>query len=65
MISVRTKVVSREINIPELDDFMDKDVVITIDEDLYENNLSVFFDCIENVKIDEEAIAKSRELSLI
>lgn len=52
MISVRTKIVSQRINIPELDNYIGKDVIITIDEDLDEKNMKDFFDCISNVEID-------------
>lgn len=65
MISVRTKIVSQRINIPELNNYMGKDVVITIEEDVDQKNMKDFFDCIGEVEIDEATITKSRELSLI
>jgi hypothetical protein len=65
MISLKTKIVSRKINIPELDFYIGKNVIISIEEDNNNNNMDDFFDCVSNVEIDENTIEINRELSLI
>ncbi len=65
MIAVRKKIVSKELVIPELEEFIGKNVVIYINEEKNNGSLEAFFDCINNVEIDESIIENSREISLI
>ena len=63
MVALRTKILSNTIFLPELEKFIGKDVVITIDEAKEKKNLKAFFDCVNSVEIDSDLIEKSREIS--
>ncbi|MBE2188504.1 MAG: hypothetical protein KGZ71_07990 [Desulfobulbaceae bacterium] len=65
MIAVRKKIVSKELIIPELEEFIGKNVVIYINEESDNGSKEAFFDCINNIEIDELVIENSREISVI
>lgn len=65
MIAVRKKIVSKELIIPELEEFIGKNVVIYINEESDNSSKEAFFDCINNIEIDELVIENSREISVI
>ncbi len=65
MIMLKKKIDSEKIFIPELLEYIGKDVFITVFEEKERKEMQEFFDCAEKVKIDEKIINRNRELSLI